>query len=234
MSRGDGVQLNLLKSYGMDYRQAYQLQRELLTLRQKGEIEDTLFLTSHPHVITIGRAGSRDNLLVSEAFLQTRRIQVVPIERGGDITYHGPGQIVGYPIINLGCFEKDLHLYVYRLEQMIIDLLQDYEINAGRIEGLTGVWVGNEKIAAIGIAVSKWVTWHGFALNVAPSLSYFNYIIPCGISDKGVTSLQKILGREISNEEVEGKLIEKFKHQFGYSRVEEIKAGMLGKGGKSA
>jgi len=227
------VQLNLLKSYGMDYRQAYQLQRELLTLRQKGEIEDTLFLTSHPHVITIGRAGSRDNLLVSEDFLQTCRIEVVPIERGGDVTYHGPGQVVGYPIIDLGRLEKDLHRYVYRLEQIIIDLLKEFKVNAGRIEGLTGVWVGNNKIAAVGIAVSKWVTWHGFALNVAPNLSYFNYIIPCGIPDKGVTSLQGILGYEISIEDVEEKLIEKFQEQFEYARVWEIKDGLLGKEGKS-
>ncbi len=220
--------LNIIKSYGMPYMEAYQWQKKLLAARQRGEIEDTLFLTSHPHVLTIGRAGSKEHILVSEAFLQAHRIAVVPIERGGDITYHGPGQIVGYPILDLGARQKDLHVYVDRLEQTIIELLREYQIEAGRIHGLTGVWVGNEKITAIGIAVSKWVTWHGFALNVSPDLSFFNYIVPCGIRDKGVTSLQEILGRELRVEQVVDSLIEKFQQQFGYVHVREMQPGSLG------
>ncbi|GAB6137854.1 lipoyl(octanoyl) transferase LipB [Halanaerobaculum tunisiense] len=213
------MKLNLIEEYDMSYPKAYQLQKELFTLRQQGKINDTLFLTSHPHVITMGRSASKDNLLSNEKVLEKLNIEVIPIERGGDVTYHGPGQIVGYPILDLNNFKQDLHYYVRKIEQTIIALLAKYNISAGRIKGLTGVWVADEKITAIGIAARKWVTMHGFALNVNPDLSYFNYIVPCGIIDKDVTSMQEVLNQKLVLEEVSQVLLTKFKQQFGFTEI---------------
>ncbi|RAJ98153.1 lipoyl(octanoyl) transferase [Larkinella arboricola] len=166
----------------------------------------------HPHVYTLGKSGKEDHLLANDAFLQTLGATYYKINRGGDITYHGPGQLVGYPILDLDNFFTDIHRYMRLLEETIIRTLADYGLDAGRIDGLTGVWLdyrtdkkqsnGPRKICAMGVKASRWVTMHGFALNVNTDLSYFNHIVPCGISDKAVTSMQAELGRDVSVTEV--------------------------------
>jgi lipoyl(octanoyl) transferase len=171
-----------------DYGQALELQRQLIARRQQGLISDQLLLLEHPHVITLGRNGKAANLLASDEVLSRAGIAFYPTDRGGDVTYHGPGQLVGYPIIDLREWQRDVGAYVRAVEQTIIDTLADYGISAGRIPKLTGVWVDDRKIAAIGVHISRWVTSHGFALNVSTDLSYFQYIVPCGLT-KPVTSM---------------------------------------------
>ncbi|MCS6904289.1 MAG: lipoyl(octanoyl) transferase LipB [Bacteroidia bacterium] len=177
-----------------------------------------LIFCEHPPVYTLGKNGKIAHLLITEKECQEKKIEFFPIDRGGDITFHGPGQIVGYPILDLENFFTDLHLYLRKLEQAIISLLQEYNLEAGRIAGLTGVWLGinnnPRKIAAIGIRCSRWVTMHGFALNINTDLSFFNHIIPCGISDKAVTSLAKELGYNVPLEEVKPKLIAALSQEF--------------------
>ena len=174
---------------------------------------NTLLLCEHPHVYTLGKSGDRQNLLVNEQQLKEKDATYYEINRGGDITYHGPGQIVGYPIFDLDNFFTDIHKYLRLLEESIILTLKEYNIDAGRIDGLTGVWIDYEeqikprKIAALGVKSSRWVTMHGFAFNVNTKLDYFNNIIPCGINDKEVTSLEKELNEEVDIKEVERKLI---------------------------
>ena len=185
---------NILDTGLKDYMEVYGLQKKLLAERIKNEIPDTLILTEHPPTFTIGRKGGRENILVSNEVLKKNRIKVYEIDRGGDITYHGPGQIVGYPIINLAEWNKDIHLYLRSLEEVIIRFLSYFKITAGRINDYTGVWVGNEKIAAIGIGVSKWTTFHGFCININPDKKHFRMITPCGITDKKVTSLDELTG----------------------------------------
>ena len=175
----------------MDYGEALELQRELVAARQQGGITDQLLLLEHPHTITLGRNGRMENLLASDAALASAGISFYPINRGGDVTYHGPGQVVGYPILDLREWKRDVGAYVRGIEQAIIDTLADYGISAGRIAGLTGVWVDERKIAAIGVHIGRWVTSHGFALNVSTDLSYFQYIVPCGLS-KPVTSMAQL------------------------------------------
>ncbi len=171
-----------------DYGQALELQRQLIAERQQGLIPDQLLLLEHPHVITLGRNGKAANLLASAEVLSRAGIAFYPTDRGGDVTYHGPGQLVGYPIVDLREWQRDVGAYVRAVEQTIIDTLADYGISAGRIPKLTGVWVDDRKIAAIGVHISRWVTSHGFALNVSTDLSYFQYIVPCGLT-KPVTSM---------------------------------------------
>ncbi len=171
-----------------DYGTALELQRQLIAERQQGLIPDQLLLLEHPHVITLGRNGHASNLLASGEVLSRAGISFYPTDRGGDVTYHGPGQLVGYPIIDLREWKRDVGAYVRAVEQVIIDTLADYGISAGRIPKLTGVWVDDRKIAAIGVHISRWVTSHGFALNVSTDLSYFQYIVPCGLT-KPVTSM---------------------------------------------
>jgi lipoyl(octanoyl) transferase len=166
----------------VDYPQALEWQRRLVAARQRGEIPDQLLLLEHPHVITLGRNGQLKNLLASDEILGRAGIAFYPTDRGGDVTYHGPGQLVGYPIVDLREWKRDVGAYVRAIEQTIIDTLADYGIAAGRIPKLTGVWVGERKIAAIGVHISRWVTSHGFALNVNTDLSYFQYIVPCGLT----------------------------------------------------
>jgi lipoyl(octanoyl) transferase len=166
----------------MDYGEALELQRELAAARQQGGITDQLLLLEHPHTITMGRNGRMENLLASDAALESAGISFYPINRGGDVTYHGPGQLVGYPILDLREWKRDVGAYVRGIEQTIIDTVADYGIAAGRIAGLTGVWVNERKIAAIGVHIGRWVTSHGFALNVSTDLSYFQYIVPCGLT----------------------------------------------------
>lgn len=189
------MKINIVKLGEMDYPTALELQVKLVKLRQLGRIEDILLLLEHPPVITVGTSGKDSNILISEESLKSNGINVYRTNRGGDVTYHGPGQIVGYPILDLNCHGKDLHLYVRRLEEVIIRLLQEeYGIISERKPGYPGVWVNNDKITALGTAVKSWVTMHGFAFNVNTNLEHFRWITPCGLVDKGVTSVQKILG----------------------------------------
>lgn len=206
----------------VDYNKAWDLQKDVFQLRTKDEIKDTFFLLEHPHTYTLGKVADKKNLISNEEFLKKYDIKVYDIDRGGDITYHGPGQIVGYPIIKLSDWKEDTHLYLRTLEQIIIDVCADYGLKTGRIEGLTGVWIEDRKIAAIGIKVSRWVTMHGFAFNINTDLNLFNGIIPCGITDKKVTSLQQELGTEVDIKEVKEKLVEKFKDAFDYDSYDVI------------
>jgi lipoyl(octanoyl) transferase len=175
----------------MDYGRALELQQQLVAGRKQGLVPDHLLLLEHPHVITLGRNGHLENLLASDEILTRSGIAFFPTDRGGDVTYHGPGQLVGYPILDLREWQRDVGAYVRGIEQVIIDTLADYGIAAGRIPKLTGVWVGDRKIAAIGVHLSRWVTSHGFALNVNTDLSYFQYIVPCGLT-KPVTSIAQL------------------------------------------
>jgi lipoyl(octanoyl) transferase len=170
------------------YGDALELQQELVAARKQGTIADHLLLLEHPHVITLGRNGHMENLLASDEILGRAGISFYPTDRGGDVTYHGPGQLVGYPILDLREWKRDVGAYVRGIEQCIIDTLAEYGIIAGRIPKLTGVWVDDRKIAAIGVHISRWVTSHGFALNVDTDLSYFQYIVPCGLT-KPVASM---------------------------------------------
>ena len=211
----------------MPYRQAWDIQRKVqkrlidqkLAVRDdpklKKEIPDSLIFVEHPHVYTLGKSGDAANLLKGAAELKKIDAEFIENDRGGDITYHGPGQIVGYPIMDLDRYFTDVHKYLRFLEEVIIKTCADYGVKAGRIEGLTGVWVGEEKICAMGIRCSRWVTMHGFAFNVNTDLSYFDHIVPCGIRDKKVTGLNKILGRTVDLNEVKSRISHHFSEQFG-------------------
>jgi lipoyl(octanoyl) transferase len=203
----------------MDYGEALELQGELAAARQQGGITDQLLLLEHPHTITMGRNGRMENLLASDAALESAGISFYPINRGGDVTYHGPGQLVGYPILDLREWKRDVGAYVRGIEQTIIDTLADYGIAAGRIAGLTGVWVNERKIAAIGVHIGRWVTSHGFALNVSTDLSYFQYIVPCGLT-KPVTSMAQ-LGVGVSVAEAGRALASHFGSVFDCEMVSE-------------
>src|SRR5436190_2387158 len=188
----------------IDYASALELQQRLAGDRKQGLIGDQLLLLEHPHVITLGRNGHLENLLADDDIMARAGISFYPTDRGGDVTYHGPGQLVGYPILDLREWQRDVGAYVRALEQSLIDTLADYGIEAGRIPKLTGVWVDGRKIAAIGVHLSRWVTSHGFALNVSTDLSYFQYIVPCGLT-KPVTSMAA-LGVRAGVEEVGDRL----------------------------
>ena len=203
-----------------DYGQALELQRQLIAERQQGLIPDQLLLLEHPHVITLGRNGHAGNVLASAEILSRAGIAFYPTDRGGDVTYHGPGQLVGYPIIDLREWQRDVGAYVRAVEQSIIDTLADYGISAGRIPKLTGVWVDDRKIAAIGVHIGRWVTSHGFALNISTDLSYFQYIVPCGLT-KPVTSMAA-LGVAASLHEVGQTLAAHFGRVFDCEMGEPI------------
>jgi lipoyl(octanoyl) transferase len=203
----------------IDYKEAWDLQQEIHSKRVLGEVDDFLFLLEHPNTYTLGKTAHKENLVGSEDYLTQNKISVYDIDRGGDITYHGPGQIVGYPIIDLNNWFKDTHKYLRALEEVIIKTCSDYGLECGRNEKHTGVWIGDRKIAAIGIKVSRWVTMHGFAFNVNTDLNLFNGIIPCGIQDKTVTSLKQELKREINIQEVKEKLLKNFTQVFEYSTM---------------
>jgi len=187
---------------------SWNLQRELVERRKAGECSDTLLLLEHPSVITIGRNGNRQHLLSSADTLKKLGIEVCETDRGGDVTYHGPGQLVGYPILNLSGIRKDVVWYVRTLEEALIRAALDFGVRAQRREGLTGVWVNRAKIAAIGIHISRWVTSHGFALNLGTDLSYFRHIVPCGITDCPITSFRELLGAEVARSLVEESLVQ--------------------------
>lgn len=198
------------------YDQGLALQKELVPLRRTGEIPDRLLLLEHPHVITLGTGADAAHLLLEEEERERLGVEVREVGRGGDVTYHGPGQLVGYPILDLNPDRRDLHRYLRDLEEVLIRTLGAFEVEADRIEGLTGVWVGGAKVAAIGVRVSSgWITSHGFALNVCPDLRYFRAIVPCGIGDRPVTSLSRVLDRDVSVAEVIPPLVESFARVFG-------------------
>jgi lipoyl(octanoyl) transferase len=185
------LKCEVLEPGRMEYGAAFELQQQLVAGRKAGVITDQLILLEHPHTITMGRNGHMENLLAGEDILTRAGIAFHPTDRGGDVTYHGPGQIVGYPIMDLRAWQRDVGAYVRAIEQVLIDTLADFGIQGGRIPKLTGVWVGERKIAAIGVHLSRWVTSHGFALNVSTDLRYFQYIVPCGLS-KPVTSMAQL------------------------------------------
>jgi lipoate-protein ligase B len=203
------------------YEEAFDLQKRLVRLRSQDSIKDTLILLEHPPVFTVTRKATLKNILVSTDELNEKGISLCQTNRGGDITYHGPGQIVGYPIMDLKGYGKDLHQYVRRIEEMIINLLTDYGIAAHRDKSNPGVWVGDEKIAALGIAVkSSWTTMHGFSLNVNPDLSHYALIVPCGISGRGITSLSLLLGKPISTRKIREQLIHHYAAVFNLNTRE--------------
>jgi lipoyl(octanoyl) transferase len=189
----------------VDYQAGLDLQKELVEQRKQGLIPDQLLLLEHPHVITLGARNhnASSNVLETPEALALKGVALFETGRGGDVTYHGPGQLVGYPILELQAARRDVHRYVRDLEEVLIQAVSDFGIAASRIPGLTGIWVGDHKLAAIGVRISRWVTSHGFALNVSTDLSHFDLIVPCGIADKGVTSMERLLWRDIPMTDVE-------------------------------
>lgn len=206
----------------IDYKEAWDLQKQVLELRSAGKITDILFLLEHPHTYTLGKTADKKNLVGPESYLSENSISVYEIDRGGDITYHGPGQIVGYPIISLTDWKQDTHKYLRAIEEVIIKTCAHYGISGSRVQKYTGVWINDRKIAAIGIKVSRWFTMHGFAFNINTDLDLFTGIIPCGIADKEVTSLSKETGREIDIKEVKEILTKNFMGVFEYTNVRRI------------
>lgn len=198
----------------VSYRDALELQRALVDDRRAEKIPDTLLLLEHPHVITLGARGGRSHILAASDALAARGIEVHETGRGGDVTYHGPGQLVGYPILDLRPDRCDVHRYVRDLEEVLMRTASDYGIATERVAGLTGVWAGNEKLAAIGVRIARWITSHGFALNVSTELDCFRLIVPCGIADRGVTSLERLTGQTVELEDVDQRLVEHFCNVF--------------------
>jgi lipoyl(octanoyl) transferase len=199
----------------LPYGDALSLQERCHAARKAGGIPDTLLLLEHPPVITMGRTAKKENLLVDGPTLAAKGVELYEAARGGDITYHGPGQLVGYPIFDLEGHRKDVHWYLRSVEESLIRALADFGLQGERVSGRTGVWVEDEKVAAIGVGVRRWVTWHGFALNVSTDLDAFSLIVPCGIRDKGVTSLERLLGREVAASEVRSAVLRGFSEVFG-------------------
>jgi lipoyl(octanoyl) transferase len=196
------------------YENGMKLQQKLVELRQREEIDDQLLLLEHPAVITLGRGGDARNLLASPEALEAQRVRFFETTRGGDITYHGPGQIVGYPIVHLGEGHRDIRKYVTRLEEVLIRTVAEYGITATREDGKRGIWVGPNKIAAIGVRIARWVTSHGWALNVSTNLDHFRLITPCGLQGTGVTSIERETGRSVPMHEVRDVLASKFAEVF--------------------
>jgi lipoyl(octanoyl) transferase len=218
------MKLDIIKPGIIDYKTAYEIQKNIRDDVISKKRNDTLILLQHNPVITLGTRGKTENLLVDKKSLQKEGIEVIRTDRGGDITYHGPGQIVGYPILDLNKHKKDIRLYVQKLENIFIKLLSDlYKIDAHMEDGkYAGVWIGKEKITAVGISVRKWVTMHGFAFNVKTNLDHFGYINPCGLDGRSVTSLEKIIKKEISIDTMMTTLTEYFIKIFGYDDFEEV------------
>jgi lipoyl(octanoyl) transferase len=217
----------------MGYAEAWALQKRVVAARKAGAIEDVLLLCEHPHVITQGRSGKREHLLVSEHVLKQKGVEFHATDRGGDITYHGPGQIVGYPIFNLGVIRRDVVWYVRMLEEAMMRATAEFGIAAERVTGKTGIWVKNknteEKLAAIGVHISRWVTSHGFAYNVSTDLRYFDWIVPCGIADRKATSLEKLLGRPVETKEVALRIANYLGEAFGLEMKEASRIELLKK-----
>lgn len=204
----------LRRLHRVTYENGMRMQESLVERRQKDEIPDQLLLLEHPPVITMGRSGSMGNVLASRELLESEGVRFFETTRGGDVTYHGPGQIVGYPIIHLGEGNRDVRKYVTNIEEVLIRTVADFGVTAARWEGRRGVWVGNEKIAAIGVRVARWVTSHGFALNVSTNLRHFDLITPCGIREGGVTSLERLTRRTIPLDDVQNSIVRHFAEVF--------------------
>jgi lipoyl(octanoyl) transferase len=198
----------------LDYKQAWDIQHELHRRRVDDEIPDILILVEHPPVITVGKSGKDSNLLISEEALKDKGIELYRVERGGDATFHGPGQLVGYPIFKLYSGLAGVRPLVRGIEAALIKVLEGFGIDSRTEPGYPGVWVGNDKIAAIGLAVRRWVSFHGFALNVTTDLSYFRFIVPCGLKDRGVTSIKELLGEEVPISTVKQAIMESFETVF--------------------
>ena len=193
-----------------DFKDTWDLQKELQEKRILGEIEDQLILVEHPAVYTLGKNASKEHILKKK-----EGISIIQTDRGGNITFHGPGQLVGYPILDLNFYKRSITWYMRELEQLMIDVLKEYGIEASTKKGLTGTWVKDHKIAALGVRISRWVTMHGFSLNINPDLNYYQDIIPCGIQGYGVTSMAVIMGEEVpSMDEVKIKMVDYFKNRF--------------------
>ena len=215
------------------YAEAYALQKRVVAARKLGLIDDVLIFCEHPHVITQGRNGKREHLLASESVLRQKSVEFFETSRGGDVTYHGPGQIVAYPILNLGAIRRDVVWYVRQLEEAMIRATAEFGIVAGREAGKTGVWAGegktSEKLAAIGVHISRWITSHGLAYNVSTDLRNFDLIVPCGIADRKATSLEKLLGRSVKLNEVKPKLAAHLAEVFGLELQRIDRAELLEK-----
>jgi lipoate-protein ligase B len=229
------------------YAEAWELQKRVAEARKAGAIGDVLLLCEHPHVITLGRNGRREHLLASEHVLRQMNVEFFPTNRGGDITYHGPGQIIGYPVLDLGSIRRDVMWYVRSLEEVLIRATTEFGIGAEREEGKTGVWVNagpgkkdstprapgipsgeeTQKLGAIGVHISRWVTTHGFAYNVSTDLRYFDLIVPCGISGRKATSLEKLLGRAVHLAEVRPRIVRNFGEVFGLEMRETPREALL-------
>ena len=201
---------NILDLGLSDYNETWKLQQQLQSKRILGEIKDHFLLVEHPPVFTLGKNASKEHIISN-----LDDVSIIQTDRGGNITFHRPGQLVGYPILDLNHYKRSITWYMRELEQLIIDVLFEYDIDANRKKGLTGIWVKNKKIAALGVRISKWVTMHGFSLNINPDLNYYEYIIPCGIKEYGVTSMAKIMDSEApSMDEIKTKMKKRFTKNF--------------------
>jgi lipoyl(octanoyl) transferase len=220
------------------YAEAWELQKRLVAARKAGAMQDVLLLCEHPHVITLGRNGKREHLLASEQVLRQKGVEFHSSDRGGDITYHGPGQLVGYPILNLGAIRKDVVWYVRMLEELMIRVTAEFGIPSERVAGKTGIWVRGtnnlnapgvteEKLGAIGVHISRWITSHGFAYNVSTDLRYFDLIVPCGITGRKATSLEKILERAVTRMETVQPVLRNFGEVFGLEMRETSRDDFL-------
>jgi len=211
------------------YADALELQKHLVELRKANEIPDQLLLLEHPPVITLGvkTRNDRSHVVATPETLKAEGVEVFESGRGGDVTYHGPGQLVGYPILDLRPDRCDVHQYVRDLEETLIRVAGQFGVTADRLPGLTGVWVGNEKLAAIGVRIARWITSHGFALNVSTNLAHFNLIVPCGIPDKGVTSLGRLARRSVRMDEVADVTAQAFVDVFGRSPIRPAPSSFL-------
>ncbi|MGH9452228.1 MAG: lipoyl(octanoyl) transferase LipB [Terriglobia bacterium] len=211
---------HVLKPGRIDYAAALDMQAQLIAARKAGEIPDTLLLLEHPHVYTLGRNARRENVLAVPERLAVIGAAVFETDRGGDVTYHGPGQLVGYPILDLTFHRRDVRWYMRSLEEVFIRVAGEYGVDSRRSDGLTGVWVGRDKLVAMGVHISRWVTSHGFAFNINTDLRYFEWIVPCGLRDRGVTSLQKLLAAPVDAEEAAERVVRHFGKVFEMEMVE--------------
>jgi len=211
------MKLDIIDVGLMDYQSALDMQFELLEKRQKNLINDTLILVEHPPTITLGRRAVESDILVDKEFLKNTGVTICRINRGGEVTYHGPGQIVGYLIVDLKDFDRDIRVFVSNIEEVIMQVLQEnFNVDGGRNPLNNGVWVGDKKITAIGIAIKKWVTMHGFAFNINTDLEHFKWIVPCGMENAKMTSLEEIKGKKFDLEQIKPKIVEKIKEIFEY------------------
>ncbi len=210
----------------ISYQRCWDEQKKLLLQRQQDEISDTLLLVEHPPTYTLGKGGDAKHMLADEKILQEIKAVFVHTDRGGDITFHGPGQLVAYPILKLRELKLDVHAYLRQLEEVTIQVLAQYGIHASRVQGMTGVWVNEAKIAAIGVRLSRWVSMHGIAINLNVDLNYFKYIVPCGIASKPVTSLKQLLGKKVDEAKFTQKFVQAFLQVFKPALEKSVKTAV--------